>query len=47
MKIVALSMHNSADMFERMTQVGASGHLTKESAGDELCRAIIDAATSE
>ena len=47
MKIVALSMHNSADMFERMTQAGVSGHLTKESAGDELCRAIIDAATSE
>lgn len=43
-KIVALSMHNSPDMIDRMKQAGASNYLTKESAGSQLCRAIVDAA---
>lgn len=44
MKIVGLSMHNSPDMMERMKQAGASGYVTKESAGKQLCRAIVQAA---
>ena len=42
-KIVALSMHNSPDIVARMQQAGASGYLTKESAGGQLCRAIVEA----
>ncbi len=41
--ILALSMHSSSDMFERMKQAGACGYLTKESAGGRLCQAIVDA----
>ncbi|MCW5798404.1 MAG: PAS domain S-box protein [Nitrospira sp.] len=46
MKIVALSMHNSPDIVARMKQAGAIGYLTKESAGGQLCRAIVEAALS-
>jgi PAS domain S-box-containing protein len=42
-KIVALSMHNSPDIVARMQQAGACGYLTKESAGGQLCRAIVEA----
>ncbi|HNC81553.1 MAG TPA: PAS domain S-box protein [Nitrospira sp.] len=45
-KIVALSMHNSPDIVARMKQAGAYGYLTKESAGVQLCRAIVEAALS-
>lgn len=45
-RIVALSMHNSPDMMERMKQAGASHYLTKESAAGQLCRAIVDAMAS-
>lgn len=45
-QIVALSMHNSPDIIERMKQVGTSRYLTKESAAGQLCRAIVEAATS-
>lgn len=41
-RIVALSMHNSPDMVERMKQAGASHYLTKESAAGQLCSAIVD-----
>lgn len=44
--ILALSMHNSPDMVERMQQAGACGYLTKESAGGQLCRAIVEATVS-
>ncbi len=44
--IVALSMHNSADMFARMKHAGACGYLTKESAGGQLCKAIVEATVS-
>ena len=47
MKILALSMHNSPDIVERMRQAGACGYLTKESAGGQLCRAIVEATKSE
>ncbi len=47
MKILALSMHNSPDIVERMRQAGACGYLTKESAGGKLCRAIVEATKSE
>ncbi len=46
MKVVALSMHNSPDMVARMKQAGAFSYLTKESAGGQLCRAIVEAALS-
>ncbi len=42
--IVALSMHDSPEMIERMIQAGASNYLTKESAGEQLCHAIVEAA---
>lgn len=42
-KIIALSMHNSPDIVARMKQAGACGYLTKESAGGQLCRAIVEA----
>lgn len=45
-KIIALSMHNSPDIVARMKQAGAYGYLTKESAGGQLCRAIVEAALS-
>lgn len=45
-KVVALSMHNSPDMVARMKQAGAFSYLTKESAGGQLCRAIVEAARS-
>ena len=45
-KIIALSMHNSPDIVARMKQAGACGYLTKESAGGQLCRAIVEAALS-
>lgn len=45
-KVVALSMHNSPDIVARMKQAGAHGYLTKESAGGQLCRAIVEAALS-
>jgi len=44
--ILAVSMHNSSDMVERMQQAGACGYLTKESAGGQLCRAIVEATVS-
>ncbi len=46
MKVVALSMHNSPGMVARMKQAGAFSYLTKESAGGQLCRAIVEAALS-
>lgn len=45
-QIVALSMHSSPDIVERMKQAGASRYLTKESAAGQLCRAIVEAVTS-
>lgn len=45
-KIIALSMHNSPDIVARMKQAGAIGYLTKESAGGQLCRAIMEVALS-
>lgn len=45
-QILALSMHNSPDMVARMKQAGACGYLTKESAGGQLCRAIVEATVS-
>lgn len=45
-QVLALSMHDSTDMFERMKQAGACGYLTKESAGAQLCKAIVDATVS-
>ncbi|MBS0170045.1 MAG: PAS domain S-box protein [Nitrospira sp.] len=45
-QILALSMHNSADMVARMKQAGACGYLTKESAGGQLCKAIVEAMVS-
>jgi DNA-binding NarL/FixJ family response regulator len=44
MKVVALSMHHSPDMVERMKRAGASHYITKESAASQLCRAIVEAA---
>jgi PAS domain S-box-containing protein len=41
-RVIALSMHNSSDMMERMKQAGASQYLTKESAAGQLCSAIVD-----
>ena len=45
-RIVALSMHNSPDMIERMKEAGASHYLTKESAAGQLCSAIVDTMAS-
>ena len=37
---LAVSMHNSSDMVERMQQAGARGYLTKRECRGQLCRAI-------
>ena len=44
--IVALSVHESADMMQRINEAGAVDYLTKETASNDLCKAIEAAAGS-
>jgi DNA-binding NarL/FixJ family response regulator len=39
-KVLMLSMLNDFSHFEKAKNLGASGYMSKEDAGDELCRAI-------
>lgn len=38
--IIGLSVHRSSDVAQQLIAAGAVGYLTKESAADELCKAI-------
>jgi CheY-like chemotaxis protein len=42
--IIGLSVHQSADIAQKMSEAGAVAYLTKESAADDLCKAIESAA---
>ncbi|WP_447602583.1 PAS domain S-box protein [Nitrospira sp. Nam80] len=44
--ILGLSLHHSDDVVRRMKEAGATAYVTKESAVDELCKAVEEAAAA-